>query len=256
MVVLERLDGHLLLDPVGLVAGGRREKREAVGVDLVRVRLRGQVEGLLPAGPRVVVESRRAPVEVSLRALRLDLQHRRLLLREVDPEVVRVPDVADADGVVGLVVRIPALPGEERALGDGAGCRRDRRDHDQHERDREPLRETPRGMRAAPEQEEHRQHADQSERADEERARARHEGRRPPHADDEDDGGADRPPGGDQDPRGEREPEDREQHVRMHEREVAAAERERRVVEVEEAVPERPEHGAEEVVLATRAGIR
>ena len=66
VVVLERLHGHLLLDPVGLVAGGRREKREAVGVDLVRVRRRVQVEGLLPAGPRVVVESRRAPVEVSL----------------------------------------------------------------------------------------------------------------------------------------------------------------------------------------------
>ena len=118
VVVLERAHGHVLLDPVPLVLGAARQKRP-----------RGVApEVLAPARPVELVEHRRAPVHRPPR--RTDRQHRRRFLRKAHAVVVRVPDIAHADGFLRPVVEVPVLPVEETALGDGRRARQRERTED------------------------------------------------------------------------------------------------------------------------------
>ena len=90
VVVHERLDAHALLEPVVRVARARRDESGKLETSCVVVDLIEPEEMLEPVILAEEIESRRPPVVGGGRSL--DPQNDRLLGREGDARVVRVPD--------------------------------------------------------------------------------------------------------------------------------------------------------------------
>src|SRR5207302_3877139 len=108
MCVPQRLDRDLLLNPALAHRGASRDEPRLAEIAAALLLLRRVLD---PAAVDDVVQGYRAPVLRPRR--RLDLQHDRLLAREVEARVVRIPDVADGDRLRGARVEVPRLPVDE-----------------------------------------------------------------------------------------------------------------------------------------------
>jgi hypothetical protein len=246
MVVRERDDFDLLLRPVGRVVRGLRQKR--VGLERAHRDAgaeRGQI--LDPAVVGELIEGGRSPVEAAFRPA--DPEDGPLLLCELDPVVVGVPDVADRHRLARRAVRVPALPSEDAVLRDrrrGRGTRGGEHEH----RSRDEGRHWP--GRAQPGQHPKRGRKDQGPVGDGVRRIERH---RPARPGDHRQHRRQRPPRRHELREHEAEAEDREHDDAVHVRLLDAAERDLDVVEVEEAVVEPEVDGLEEAGAVVGRGI-
>ncbi len=228
--------GHLLLDPaLSRDVGG--DKLRAVTREHVRLR---RLEILFPVVADERVEGRRAPVERPVG--RLDLEDDGPLPRPVEAAVVRVPDVADADGAVRLRVQVPGLPVQELVLGHRrARGQAERAGDDECARDRRRIEG---GLRPGPAAGQDDERAGEDQAADRELAASPEERPRPAGAERENEDGEQRPPCRQGEGEQQAEGEEREQDGALHARVAGRVEREVDVVELPCAVPQPRDHTA------------
>ena len=210
VVVGKRAHEEPLADPALRVVSARRQRRVVREQLTVALRMRDvDRERLVPDVVLEAVERGRAPV--ARRGRRLDLEHGRRPARELNAPVLAAPDVGDTDLAPGRV-RVPALPFDDAARGDGRRRRgRDRCEHEQHAGGERRAQRRPRAQRAEQEQA-----PGEQQHAAGERARAAEQRRRPRRARREHDAGRDGPPCGDRHGEPEREDEDGEENERVH----------------------------------------
>ena len=173
MIVDERLDPHVLLEPVlGASCAGRHELRQLERA-LPRVDLVEPEEILEPVIAREEVERRGSPVVRHLGPV--DAQDDRCLAREPDPVVVRVPNELNGARLGRRSTQVPALPV------DGATARERRHrarpgrtGHDEHA-DHAAERERP--HRARTQDQRDRERGGECDRADRDRPAADERGR-------------------------------------------------------------------------------